>query len=182
MDQPTTFRAGDSVSWLRSVPAYRPTEGWSLKYRLLWAIGVAVAFDATAYGYDYTVSLSSADTSAWVAGAATLVAYVEKGADRVTLDQSPVTVLADLSVADTFDGRSINRRALDDARAALSAYMARGQLHVGEYDIAGRRMKFRSTAEILDLIAYYERQVSQEEAALALMNGGAPPGRVFTRF
>lgn len=181
MNAPDTFRAGDSISWTESLPAYPASAGWALKYRLLWPTGTAVALDAVAAGDDHAVALDAADTADWTAGSATLVAWVEQGTDRVTLEQQPVTILPDLSAATTYDGRSQAVKALAQARAALASYMEKGQLHVAEYDVAGRRMKFRSSTEITDLIAYYEGEVARERAAAALLQGGSP-GRVYTRF
>lgn len=181
MSEPTTLRAGDSASWTRSLPDYLPSAGWSLKYRLLWSAGTAVDITATPAGDDFEVTLTAATTATWAAGQATLVSWVEKTPERVTLGQQPLTILPDLAEATTFDGRSQNRRGLDDARTALAAYLAAGQLHVMEYEVAGRSMKFRSTEDILALIRYYEGEVAKEDVALALLNGGSA-GRVYTRF
>lgn len=185
MNEPTTFRAGDSAAWTTSLPAYPSADGWALKYRLLWQTGAAVDISATASGTDYSVSLTAANTAAWAAGSATLVSRMERGSgaslERITLGQLAVTILPDLAVAATYDNRSQAVKALAAARAALAAYMDKGQAHVAEYDIAGRRMKFRSTTEITDLIHYYEREVAREQAATAILQGGTP-GRVVTRF
>lgn len=184
MDEPTTFRAGDSVGWTKSLPAYPSADGWSLHYRLLWAAGTAVDIATTASGIDYTVALTAANTASWAAGSASLVSYVKKGSgaseERATLERLDVTIFPDLTVAATFDGRTQNQKALDDAKAALAAYMAKGQMHVSEYDIAGRKMRFRATDEIEGLINYYECEVAKERIALAIANGGAP-GRVVYR-
>lgn len=181
MDAPDTFRGGDSVSWTESFPAYPASAGWALKYRLLWPAGTAVNIDATAAGDDHAVNLAAADTAGWTAGTATLIAWMEKGTERVTLEQQTVAVLPNLTAAATYDGRSQAAKALADARMALASYMANGQLHVAEYDIAGRRMKFRNTTEITELIAFYEGEVARERAAIAILQGGSP-GRVHTRF
>lgn len=183
---PTTFRAGDSAAWQTALPDYPSTDGWSLIYRLIFPSSAIADFAAAGgLGGDYTVSLSATTTSAWLAGAATLVSRVERGSgaglERITIGQQAVTVLPNLATAASFDGRSAAAKALADARAALAQYMANGQVHVAEYDIAGRRMKFRTTQDILDLIAYYEREVAKERAAAALMQG-IVPGRIYTRF
>lgn len=181
MNEPESFRAGDSVSWTESLPAYPVADGWALKYRLLWPTGTAINIPATGSGTDYSVNLTPADTAGWVAGSATLISWVEKTSQRVLLEQQAVTILPDLAIANTYDGRSQAVKGLADARAALAAYMAKGQAHVAEYDIAGRRMKFRASMEITDLISYYEREVAKERAAQAAMNG-VSAGRVCVRF
>lgn len=185
MEAPTTLRAGDSLAWDISLPAYPASAGWALKYRLLFPSGTAVDIATTGVGDIYSVALTAANTAGWTTGAATLLAYLEKGSgpslERVTLSQQSVTVLPDLHAAATLDNRSQAVKALADARTALAAYMANGQAHVAEYEIAGRRMKFRIASEITDLITYYEREVAKERVALAVQSG-ASPGRVLTRF
>ncbi|MBA3034825.1 MAG: hypothetical protein KKF85_03440 [Gammaproteobacteria bacterium] len=181
MTAPTTFRAGDSVSWEADLPAYPASAGWALKYRMLWAGGAAVAISTAAAGDLHAVSLAASATTDWTAGAATLLSWVEKGAERVTLDQQAVAILPNLQAAETFDGRSQAVKGLADAEAALAAYVAGGKVHVAEYDIAGRRMKFRTATEITDLIAHYKREVANERALAALLHGGTP-GRVHVRF
>lgn len=180
MNSPDTFRAGDSASWTESLPAYPASAGWSLKFRLIFPVGTAVAINTTPSGDDYAVSLSAATTASWPAGSATLVSWVEKAAEKFTLEQQAVTILPDLTVAATHDGRSANKKALDAAESALAAYLTGGQSVVAEYEIAGRRMKFRDTQQILDLINHYKRLVAKETAALAMLQGGSP-GRVYYR-
>jgi hypothetical protein len=184
MSEPTSLRAGDTASWTRTLPDYPASAGWTLRYRLLWSTG-QTEFAASADGDDYAVSLTAATTAAWADGAATLFSWVEQGADssyqRVTIGQQPLQILPNLATAASFDGRSSAEKALADARAALQQYAANGQAHVAEYDIGGRRMTFRAAADLLRLIGQLERDVINERAALALLNGGAPPGRVYTR-
>ena len=180
MTAPTTFRAGDSVTWTEELPAYPASAGWALKYKLLWASGTAVAINAVASGDAHAVSLAASATVDWAAGSATLVSWVEKGVERVTLDQQSVTIQPNLAAASTFDGRSQAVKGLADAKAALAAYVAGGKAHVAEYDIAGRRMKFRSSKEITDLIDFYEREAAGERALAAVLQGGSP-GRVNIR-
>lgn len=182
--EPTAIRAGDSVAWTRELPSHSGADGWALKYRLLWSAGAAVDITSSATETRHSVSLTATQTAAWPAGSATLVAIAEKGSgaelERITLESQPITILANLATATTHDPRSQNQKALSDAKAALAAYMASGRLHVAEYDIAGRSMKFRSGEEIRDLIDYYEAEVGKERAGLALLSGGSP-GRVLTR-
>lgn len=177
---PTTIRAGDSVAWRVELAAYLPADGWALHYRLLWPTGAAVSFDATADGTAHAVSLTSADTASWAAGSATLVSWVEQGADRVTLAQQPVQLLPDLTAAANFDSRTQNEIALADCQQALADYLASGKAHVAGYGVAGRTMTFRSTDEIRALIEHYQREVARERANRAALSGGSP-GRIMVR-
>ncbi len=182
MNEPTTFRAGDSASWSESLSDYPASAGWSLKYRLIWPSGSGVNLTATPAGDDFEINLDSANTSAWQPGQATLVSWVEKApAERITVGQKIVTILPDLTQAVTHDGRSANKQALDAAEAALAEYLKGGKATVAEYEVAGRRMKFRDADQILALINHYKPLVARENAALALLQGGGMPGRVYYR-
>lgn len=181
MDEPTSFRAGDSVSWTLALTDYPAADGWTIRYRLLSQGGIAQDITATAIEFGYSVDLSSSDTANWPAGSATLVCLAENGAQRLTLGAQIVSILPDLSNAGTYDGRSRNEKALEDAEAALSTYVANGQMHVAEYEIAGRRMKFRDVAQIQALISYYRIAVNRDRIAQAALTGASLPGRVYYR-
>ena len=181
MDSPDTFRAGDSVSWTVSLPAFPASAGWAVVFRVLFPAGVAVDIPTTAEGDDHVATRSASDTASWPAGSATLVCLATKAGERKTVGSKTVTILPDLAVIGTFDGRSRNQKALDDLEAGLAAYAAAGQGHVAEYQVAGRVMKFRTVEEIQALIAHYRRLVVKERAALALLNGEPPPGRCYYR-
>jgi hypothetical protein len=181
MDEPTSFRAGDSASWTASLPDYLPSAGWTLKYRLLPLVGVAQDITATPAGDSYAVAVTPTESAAWAAGSATLVKIVEKGAQKITLLVLVVQILPDLSVAASHDGRTANEKGLADAEAALAAYVAAGQMHVEGYEIAGRSMKFRTVQDIKDLINHYRAAVAKDNAVKSLLAGGSPPGRVYYR-
>jgi len=176
--EPLSIRAGDSLSWSRSLPEYSAADGWTLKYRILWTTGSSPAsFSAAGVGTQHTVTLDAETTAAWAAGRATLFVFVERtvagpATERVSLETKTIDIAANLATATTFDGRSANVKALDDLRAALASYCTAGHGPVAEYQIGDRRMKFRSTTEIADLIAYYEREVARERGV---------SGRVFYR-
>lgn len=179
--EPLSLRAGDAIAWTRDLPSHRPGDGWTLKYRLLWQAPPSALITAAAYGALHLVALPSATTATYQAGRATLLGWVERGADRVTLLQATLDVQPDLTAAASLDGRTPNQRSLADARAALDAAVASGRVMTEEYTILGRRMKFRDLQQIRDLIAHYERQVARDNAAAAIAQG-VSPGRVVTRF
>lgn len=179
--EPAELRAGDSISWERDLPDHLPSDGWVLRYRVLWQAPPAKSFDASASGTVHRVDLSAAATASYPAGQATLVGWVEKDGTRITLLQTPLLVLPDLTSAASLDGRSDNQRGLAQARSALSDFVARGNAMTEEYEIAGRRMRFRSLQELQDLVAYYERQCARDDATVALQQG-VVPGRIYTRF
>lgn len=179
--EPNTVRAGDDVTWRRDLPSHTPADGWTLKYRLLWPTPPSVLITATADGDGHLVALPGSSTAAWQAGRCTLLGWAEKAGSRETLLQTTIEVLADLTAATSLDGRSAARRRLDDAEAALSAYLRNGQAHVAEYQIAGRKMVFRSAKDLQDVVAAARADVARENALAAAAQGVAA-GRIYTRF
>lgn len=180
---PSSLRAGDSMSWQTSLPHHTSASGWSLHHRIVWRYtGIdPVNFTGTDTGAgQYTTTLNSADTASYTAGPATLITWVQNDTQRQTIGQQALDILPDLTTATSNDTRSLNRKALDDARAALAAYSASSQAKTESYTINDRSMKFRAVTEIIDLINYYERQVAAETALQAAINGVAS-GRVVTR-
>ena len=165
--EPLAVRAGETVTWQRELPEFSATDGWSLKYRLIWrAAGITpVEITAVGAGSSYTVRVEATTTANWAAGEASLWAYVERTTtvtERVSLQTTALSILPNLLTATSADDRSSTRRTLDDLRAALDSYSGeRG--HVQSYTIGDRTMAFRSSDEILKLITYYERQLLREQ-------------------
>lgn len=181
MDEPSVIRAGDTIAWQRDVPQYPAADGWVLRYRVVWPTGTPQSFAATHLGANrWAVDLAAATTAGWAAGAATLVAYVDRSsptAQRETLSVTPLAIEPNIATVATFDARSQAQRALEDLRAALASYARRG--HVSEYEIAGRRVRFRNSAEIVALIDHYEREVARERRAAGLLPGAG--GHILVR-
>lgn len=161
--EPPVVRAGDTLTWAMDLPAYPAADGWALKYRLLWPSGASpVAIAAAGSGTRHVVTVSSASTAAWPAGAATLFSYIERAGERISLATRIVTILPDLATATAHDDRSTAAKMLAGLREALAAYTTGGRGHIAEYTIGDRTMKFRSAAEITALITYYERELARE--------------------
>lgn len=178
--EPVYLRAGDTIQWQRSLADY-PAGEWTLKYRLINSAG-KIDITATASGTDHTVSLAAATTATWAAGVYAMQAYVEKAGERYTVGAGTLTIQPNLAAKTTgFDARSTAQKALDDTRAALATWIAsNGQ--VSEYEIAGRRMKYASLADIEGRIRLLEREVAREVAAEKLAAGLGTGHKISVRF
>lgn len=186
MKIPTTILAGDSLSWTDSVPLYPASQGYTLHYALLKS-GTRIVIDGTASGDEYAVSVAIATTAAYAAGTYDWTAYVTKGsggtAERYTVGSGRTLILPDLSAqSGGYDNRSQSRKILEDLKTAYQAYITNGSGHIQEYEIAGRRMKYRSAAEILQQINYWEAKCAAEDRQAAIANGLAPANRLLVRF
>lgn len=156
--------------------------GWSMQLRILpRTSGTPYSISATASGDDFNVAASASTTASWAPGNYNAVALVSKSGERRTVYLGEVVIKPDPGQASTYDLRSSARIALDAARAAHEDYVT-NRLTVAEYEIAGRRMKFRSAADLVELIEFYQRKVAEEEVADRLKAGLSSGRKLFTRF
>lgn len=165
--EPTTIRAGDTLSWLISVSDYTaPT--WTLKYKLVNSAAV-IALTSVASGVDHAVTATAAVTVLYTAGTYKLVKFVEAGTgaslERVTLSESTIEVLPSLTTATAAtDTRTWNEKMLDALRTAALSTSA--ILH-GKVTVDGKSVEFRDSAELDRRIALFEQRVASEQAAAA---------------
>lgn len=179
--EPAILQAGDTIKWRKALPDYPASAGWSLAYRLINA-AARIDITAAAEGDDHLVTVAAATSAAWAAGAYTWTAFVTNGSDRYTLGSGTITIRPDLAAMQAgFDARSTARKALDDLRTALAAWLSSNG-HIQEYDIAGRRVKFASADDLRARIALAEREVAREDAAERLAAGIPAGRRVLVRF
>jgi hypothetical protein len=178
--EPTTIAAGDTVTWRRDLPDY-PAGEWTLKYRLINLSG-HIDIVTTASGTTHVVDEPASTTVAWTAGTYIWQSYVVDGAGvRYTIGSGTMVIKPNLAAMSAgYDARSTARKALDDARAARAAYIATNG-HVAEYEIAGRRMKYKNAAEIEAHIQALEREVASEAKAERLAAGLPSGNRVLVR-
>lgn len=167
--EPTQIRAGDSITWLKTLNDYPATDSWVLHYRL---INTAGKFDitATADGADHLVEVSATTSATYTAGKYTLVSWVTQGALRYSTGSMLIEVLPDLAAqASGYDVRSNAQKTLDLLDAAMQSQGSNAW--VQEYEIDGRRMKFRSVGEFVAFRSKVKQEVVREQNAERLRNG-----------
>lgn len=183
--------AGDTLAYLQDPPtgpsgAYTPGDGWTLKYALIPRDGTSSRIDitATTSGSQFRIAAAASVTSGWDPGFYTTAAWVEKGAEKFTVEPvfDQVEIMQDPRTAVAgFDGRTNAQRALDDLAAAMLAYTSSNGT-VAEYEIAGRRMKFRSVVEITELTRHWQTERAREIRRDAIARGMADPRFAYVRF
>ena len=179
--EPASVTAGDTFTWVKSIPGYPASEGWALSYVLINATS-NIPLITTAAGDDYLVAISASATAAYAAGDYAWKSVVSKGAERYTVGSGRITIAPNIAALATLDNRSPARKALEALESAYVAYVSNGQGHIAEYEIAGRRMKFRNAAEIWQQIEKLKREVAQEDAAARLAAGLGGRRRVLVRY
>jgi hypothetical protein len=92
-----------------------------------------------------------------------------------------MVITPDLAVQASFDARSDAAVIVDQLMAAYKTYTA-SQGHVAEYEIAGRRMKYRSSAEILDALNHWKSILATEKRAERIAAGLGGGNKLLVRF
>jgi len=161
---PAVITAGDTLAWTRSLADYSAADGWVIAYRLINAAG-KIDITGTASGQDHAVNVSAATSAGYAAGDYTYQEFVTKAAERHTTAVGSITIRPNLAAqAAGFEARGTWTKALADLRAALATWItSSGQ--VAEYEIAGRRMKFSTAADIRMRIAIAEKEAARERSA-----------------
>lgn len=166
---PSNLSAGDSATWLVTIADYSALDGWALKYKL---INSANTYDinSAAVGSDHSINITAATSAAYVAGDYDVVAYVQNGAQRKTLESGKFKILPNLAGATAgIDTRSAAQKCLDALDAALATYG--NKAYMQEYEIAGRRMKFTSLADFIKARNQLKAEVAREAAKQAGIKG-----------
>lgn len=167
--EPGSLRVGDTWRWTRTLDDY-PAPSWVLKYRFKNAAG-GFEITASASGTDHSITVTAATTSGYTAGSYTWTAWVEGGtSEKYTVDSGSCELLADYRsglATVALDDRSHARKTLD----AIEAWIEGRDVAVAEYEIAGRRMKYIPTTELLKMRSRYQLEVQAEENAAKLARG-----------
>src|SRR5262245_39210568 len=122
--EPTTFTAGDTVTWTRQLRDYPASDGWALSYSFREEKGGG-KLDVTASGSDdtFTTTIPAASTSLLNAGTWQWAAYSSKSGQRYTVANGSVVITPDLAVTDfNRDLRTSKKKAYDNAREAMETF------------------------------------------------------------
>lgn len=180
---------GDTWSFSVTAADY-PAPTWTLTLylvpRFTSPAQSPIDLTSTADGTDHGFAVAAGVTAAYKAGQYGFKTVASDGAQRFTLDGSEwsgeVTLRPDPTVAAQGDDhRTQAQKALDDLKAALATYTAT-QGHIDEYEINGRRMKFRSAGGIENMIAFWQKERAAEIRADAIARGMADPRKVYVAF
>lgn len=177
--EPVSITAGDTLTWQRTLSDY-PAGTWTLKYRLINA-SAKIDISSSASGTDHLVSVSAATSTPYLAGTYTWQAWVEQTGERVTVGTGTITVLPNIAALNTLDARSDAAVIVDQLMAAYKTYTA-SQGNVAEYEIAGRRLKYRSSAEILDQLNHWQAVLARERRAQRIAAGLGGGNKILVRF
>ena len=177
--EPAKITAGDSISWRIDLPDFPASEGWVLHYRLINAAG-KIDIDAVADGDAYRVAVAASISAGYAAGRYDWQSYVTRTTERYTVAVGAMTVAPNLAAeAAGYDTRSTVRKLFDAVEAALLNRASRTDL---EYEIAGRRIKSMSHADLIAARSKLRAELMREEAEARIAAGQSPRRKILTRF
>jgi hypothetical protein len=179
--EPARVRAGDTITWRKSLSDYPANAGWTLYYRLINA-SAKIDITASADNADHLVSIAKATSAAYAAGDYTLLAWVANGTERVSLPGGRIKVDPDLAAVSAagYDSRTQAKKMLDAIDAALLSLSSGERLAVVEAEVAGRRLKY-NFGDLMKLRNLYAAQVRSEEASERAAQGLAPRNKIHVR-
>ena len=179
INEPSTVRAGDTITWLKVLDAYPATADWELSYTWINAAH-KISIASTASGPDFLVTIAATASAEFTPGIYTCIGQVTNGLQRYTIQQSSVTVLPNVAGAATYDIRSSAKKALDSVNLLLETYGSKAYMH--SYEIMGRRQQFQTPSEFLAFRSKLMQEVAAETNASLINDGQAPKNLVAVRF
>jgi hypothetical protein len=178
--EPTTFRAGDTLAFTRSVQDYSAADGWTINYFFRSSTASAVDFSSTPSNTSHAVNVPAATTAAWLPGIYTGIGVITDGTTKKTIFSGSLTILPDISqVQPGTDQRTQNRKIYD---ALLSLVECKAKNPLGSSTVEGTIFNWHTWADLLAPLALFQVKVRNEEIA-DLQSQGKPTGRtIFHQF
>lgn len=180
---------GDTWSFMVESSDY-PASTWTLTLYLVPRFASPtqspIELTSAAEGEDHRFAVAAAVTAAYKPGMYSYQTRASDGTQKFTLDATQwggeVELLPDpAAMVQGDDNRTQAQKALDDLKAALASYVATNG-HVQEYEINGRRMRFRSVKEITDLTDFWQKERAAEIRRDAVARGMADPRKAYVAF
>lgn len=175
--EPQTIRAGDFLTWTKTLSEYPANAGWALVYTLINGSS-KITINATSSGADHLVSVPAATSANYPAGSYSWIARVTKGTEIYTLDQGSITVLPNLAALVTFDGRSHAKVMVEAIEAAIQGRASALQLRMM---INNRSIEYLSPAELIKWLSFYRAEVAKEAQAETIRRTGQNPRNIGVR-
>lgn len=156
--------AGDSLSLLDTVANCPASDGWVLKTRMVPVItGAAITLTSVAQDDQFLTSASATTTANWAAGDYSYSVWVEKGTERITVEQGRLTIMPN---AATTTSASDTRSHVEKTLAAIEAMLeGKATQDVQEYTIGDRQLKHIPLGELLVWRDKYKAQLQAETRA-----------------
>jgi len=171
--EPTQIRAGEYITWEKSLADYTAAS-WTLKYSISGTAGGHITITSTGSGTTHTAVITVAETGALAKGTYKLFGWVQNAGatQKISVYNGTLKVLANLFTATAADQRTDNQIILD---AIIAVIKGRATKQHQEIAIAGRNIMLLSPAELYKWQKVYEYEVEKEINAERIANGQSAP-------
>lgn len=181
--EPTTFRAGETVIWTKSLADYSAADSWTLAYTLVNASNryttvsvITDPLDATGF----KATLSATNSALVAAGTYQLVGLVSKAGEVHQVVDSAVVVQP--AVTAVYDPRSTAKQSLDSVEAAILAFSQGGiQSYTISVGGSSRTVQRADLSQLFPLRDSLKAEVAREDAAAQYARTGVNPRMVKVR-
>lgn len=176
--EPNEFISGDSVKFIKNVPAYQPVDGWVLNYVF---VNELKRYEVTASDNGdgrHLIEITPATSKGFRAGNYKFFAYVSDGTDRYSVGEGSLIIKPDFT-SPNFDPRSHAKKVLDALEAVIEKKATEDQLSV---TINGRSIQLLSPLDVLKWRDKYKAEYADEQKRERIKKGLGHKGKIQARF
>lgn len=172
--EPSQITQGETVQFIRHLPDYPATDGWSLLYAMR-GNGQDIEFTSVASDDDHSVTVDAAVTALWLPADYELQGFVvNTDGTKTQFYLAPVTVLPNLATAaPDLDVRTHAQKMLSSIEAELEQL---AQSSILSSTVEGTTIMRERRTELLMLRQKYTQE-RRGEVAAARAKAGLPTGR-----
>jgi hypothetical protein len=178
--EPVAVAAGDTLQWVRRLPAFPSGQGWAITYEIRGG-AQPIQFVSTpdVDGISHDIYVPPATTAGWLAGQLLMEGYVGNGVDRQVCYYGELTVKANLEGANAnIPVKTFKQQQLERMEVCLQNFSTSGLLEtrIGE-------TMFRY-ATVKDLYWAYGMAYSQRKNEISMeraQNGQDPGNKIQPR-
>lgn len=178
--EPTEIVQGDTIAWTKDLSDYSASDGWTLTYYLRGPQSLTIT--ASASGSAHSISVSATTTAAYAFGKYKWQAYASKSGARYKVGEGSLEILQNpASIVGFTETRSEARQILDALIATMKQAASRPEQGYS-LQAAGRSFTFKTHAELIAAIQFWQSEVKREEDAEKITRGEGTGKNIFVRF
>ena len=180
--EPQQITAGDTIVWYRVVSDFPASEGWTLKYVLRGPTTInltATTFQTS----NYKVEVADTVTADWKPGLYSMVAFVENGSERFTVETWFPKLTIKPNPAAYVEGSASNLTFAQATLAAVeSALLALASRKVSSASVNGQSYSIQDITKLTALRNRMREEVQSEQDAILFAAGLGGKKNILVQF
>jgi len=181
--EPSEVVVGDFIQWRRTdLSEHYPNDEYTARYvaRITGGGNTEIEVEGAAYQSDYLFTVSSVDSSNFVAGYYHWQLEIERNSDneRIVIDRGAFDAIVDLDTGGA-DPRTHAEVMLTKIETMLEG---KADSDVANYSINGRSLTKLSVSELIEWRDYYRAEVTKQKRMEQIKLGRRTPASIKVRF